>query len=158
MAKNYLFTFLIFDFYVKSPTSGPNINDLNYNSLIVYKSANARQSSSGITNSVIEILQKYFSKTNIKLGQFIDISQIASDIVNLDGVDRIQTYRSDTNTYVDGLSFLVWNNAYPTLDISVQSHNLQLEYFQYAFFNNISNLINKIKVIESTGVIQITDY
>jgi hypothetical protein len=149
---------MMFDFYVKSPTSDPTINDLNYNNLIIYKTPNARQSSSGIVNNVIQLIENYFSKTIIKLGQFIDISQLASDIVNLDGVDRIQTYRSDTNTYIDGLSFLVWNNAYPDLDVSVQTHNLQLQYFQYAYFNNMSNLINKIKVIESTGIIQITDY
>jgi hypothetical protein len=149
---------MVFDFYAKSPNSIPTVNDLYYSNLLIYKNTNARQSSSGIINSVIEIIKNYFSKTNIKLGQFVDVSQIASDISNLDGVNKIQTYRSDTDTYIDGLSFLVWNNAYPNLDVSVQTHNLQLEYFQYAFFNNISNLINRIKVIEPTGVIQITDY
>jgi hypothetical protein len=149
---------MLFDFYVKSPTSNPNIDDLYYNSLVIYKTPNARQSSSGIINNVIELITNTFSKKNIKLGQFIDISQLASNIVNLDGVDRIQTYRSDTDTYVDGLSFLVWNQSYPTLDVSVHGYNFELQHFQYARFNNITNLINKIKVIEPTGIIQITDY
>jgi uncharacterized membrane protein (UPF0127 family) len=149
---------MMFDFYVKSPTSDPSINDLYYNSLVIYKTQNARQSSSGIINSVIEIFNNAFSKTNVKLGQFVDIAQIASDIVNLDGVDKIQTYRSDTDTYIDGLSFLVWNDSYPTLDVSVQNSNFKLQYFQYPLFNDISNIINKISVVESTGIIQITDY
>jgi hypothetical protein len=149
---------MIFDFYVKSPTSPTSISDLSYNSLVIYKTPNARQSSSGIINNVIKIITNAFSKSNVKLGQFIDIAQISSDIINLDGVDRIQTYRSDTGTYVDGLSLISWNQAYPTLDVNVQNHNFSLQYFQYPFFNDTANLINKIKVVEPTGVIQITDY
>ena len=92
------------------------------------------------------------------MGQLVNISQIASDIVNLNGVDKIQTYRSDTDTYIDGLSFLVWNNSYPNLDVNIHSHNLQLQYFQYPILNDISNLVNRIKIIEPTGIIQVTDY
>ena len=147
-----------FDFYVKSPNSNPSINDLNYNSLVIYKKSNSRQSSTGIINNIIQILTNAFSKTNIKLGQLVNISQIASDIVNLNGVDKIQTYRSDTDTYIDGLSFLVWNNSYPNLDVNIHSHNLQLQYFQYPILNDISNLVNRIKIIEPTGIIQVTDY
>ena len=119
---------MLFDFYVKSPTTSPNVDDLFYNSLVIYKTPNARQSASGIINSVIELIKNTFDKKNIKLGQFIDIAQLASNIVNLDGVDRIQTYRSDTDTYVDGLSFLVWNQSYPTLDVDVHGYNFELQY------------------------------
>ena len=38
-----------------------------------------------------------FSKEKSKLGQVIDVYKIANDIINLDGVDNIQTYRSDIN-------------------------------------------------------------
>jgi uncharacterized membrane protein (UPF0127 family) len=150
--------YMMFDFYAKSPSSNANISDLNVNSLLIHKTSNTRQSDSGIINNVIEIIKNAFSKTNCKLGQFVDLTQIASDITSLDGVDKIQTYRSDTNTYVDGLSFLVWNRSYPLLDAKVQNHNFQLQNFQYPIFNNVSNLINKIRVIEPTGIISITDY
>jgi len=150
--------YMSFDFYVKKSTEKPNIDDLNYNSLLIYKTKNTRQSNSGIINSVIEIIKNAFSKNNIKLGQFIDINQIASDIVNLESVDYIKTYRSDTNTYVDGLSLLGWNTAYPKLDCDIYSYNFALKYFQYPIFNNIDNLINRIKVVETTGSISITDY
>jgi uncharacterized membrane protein (UPF0127 family) len=150
--------YMSFDFYVKNPTTKANIDDLNYNSLLIYKTKNSRQSNSGIINSVIEIIKNAFDKKNVKLGQFIDINQISSDIVNLESVDYIKTYRSDIDTYIDGLSLLVWNTVYPTLDCDVYSYNFELQYFQYPMFNDIDNLINRIKVIETTGSISITDY
>jgi hypothetical protein len=88
----------------------------------------------------------------------IDINQLSTDIINLDGVDSIKTYRSDTNTYVDGISFLVWNYTYPNLDVNTYSNNFNLQSFQYPVFNNISNLINRISVVSTTGVISVTDY
>lgn len=148
--------YMMMDFYVKSEFSDPTINDLNLNYLLVLKTPNARQSDSGILNSIINIFKNAFS--NVKLGQHVDVNKIASDIVNLDSVQNIQTYRSDTNSYINGLSFLVWNMTYPTLDISVHNHSFNLNYFQYPLLNSIKNLINKIKIINSTGIISVTDF
>jgi hypothetical protein len=146
------------DFYVKSPNTNPNINDINNSKLIIYKTTNTRRASSGILNDVINLIKTTFDKTNLSLGYLVDINQLATDIVNIDGVDKIKTYRSDENIYVDGLSLIAWNETYPNLDIDVYSQNLQLQYFQYPVFNNINNLISRINIIEPTGVIQITDF
>jgi hypothetical protein len=150
--------YMLFDFYINSPNGSTNINDIDQNTLLIYKTSNTRQSDTGIINNVIKLITNTFSKSNVKLGQFIDISQLASNISNLEGVEKIQTFRSDTKTYVDGLSLICWNSTYPNLDVTVRNHNFQLQYFQYPVFNNVSNLINKIKVVDSTGVITLTDY
>jgi hypothetical protein len=150
--------YMLFDFYVQSANSNPTINDLNENCLTVYKKTNSRQSDVGIINNIIEIIKNYFSTKNVNLAQIVDINKIASDIVNLEGVEKIQTYRKDIDTYVDGLSLLCWNKTYPELDVSVKNYNFKLDYFQYPAFNNIDNLINKIKIVNSTGIISVTDY
>jgi hypothetical protein len=150
--------YMIFDFYVKSPNKNLTISDINQSMLYVYKSSNTRQSNNGILNSVIKIITDAFNNKNVKFGQFIDINQISSDIINLDGVDKIKTYRADIDSYVDGLSLLVWNQSYPLLDVSVHNHNFELQYFQYPAFNNVSNLLNRIKIVDPTGVINVTDY
>ena len=149
---------MLFDFYVKPSNSKPSISDINNSKLLIYKSQNAKVSNTGIINNVISVIKNYFSKSNNKLGQMIDINQLSTDIINLDGVDSIKTYRSDTNTYVDGISFLVWNYTYPNLDVNTYSNNFNLQSFQYPVFNNISNLINRISVVSTTGVISVTDY
>jgi hypothetical protein len=150
--------YMIFDFYVKSPNKNLTISDINQSMLYVYKSSNTRQSNNGILNSVIKIITDAFTNKNVKFGQFIDINQISSDIINLDGVDKIKTYRADIDSYVDGLSLLVWNQSYPLLDVSLHNHNFELQYFQYPAFNNVSNLLNRIKIVDPTGVINVTDY
>jgi hypothetical protein len=146
------------DFYVKVDGVDVLVDDVSKCSLVIYKNPNSRRASAGIVTDVINIITDAFNKNNIEFGQMIDINQIATDIVNVEGVDEIKTYRSDTDTYVDGLSFLIWNDAYPKLDANSYTRNYKLQYFQYPLFNNLNNLISRINVIEPTGVIQITDF
>jgi hypothetical protein len=146
------------DFYVKNPNSNVTVDDISNSQLVIYKKSNTRRATSGIVSDVINIIKNTFSKQNVTFGQNIDINQLATDIVNIDGVDKIKTYRSDTNTYIDGLSLIVWNDAYPKLEANAYTQNYQLQYFQYPIFNNVDNLISRINVIEPTGVIQITDF
>ena len=150
--------YMYFDFYVKDPNNKPSINDIANNKLLIYKKANSNKTSSGILSEVIAVITNAFSKANMSLGQLVNTNQIASDILNIEGVDHIKTYRSDLDLYTNGISFLVWNESYPTLDINVYAQNVQLQYFQYPIFNTINDLMNRISIIEQTGVIQITDY
>ena len=146
------------DFYVKSPLSEVNINDISKCKLLIRKSSNTRRASSGILNNVIKIINSYFNNTTSTLGQIIDINQLSTNLANVHGIESFQTYRSDTDTYVNGLSLIIWNETYPNLDAKVTAQNVQLQYFQYPKFNNITNLISRIEIIEPSGVIQVTDY
>jgi hypothetical protein len=146
------------DFYVKDPNSDAKIDDLSNSKLIIYKNPNTRRATSGIVSDVISIIKNTFSKQNITFGQNIDINQLATDITNIDGVDKIKTYRSDIDTSIEGLSLLIWNEAYPKLDVNAYTQNYKLDYFQYPTFNNLDTLVSRINVINPTGVIQITDF
>jgi hypothetical protein len=150
--------YMYLDFYIPTVNSDPNIADIDNNKLIIYKTQNTQKTSSGILNEVIKLINSTFKRSVNKFGQLIDISQLNSDILNIEGIERIVTYRSDNNTYVNGISFLIWNNIYPNLDAKVYNQNIKLEYFQYPIFNNITNLINRISVVEPTGIIKITDF
>jgi hypothetical protein len=150
--------YMLFDFYVQSPNSNPTISDLSESTLLIYKNATTRLSDVGIINKVIEIFKNAFSPQNVKFNHLIDINKIASDIVSLDGVDKIQTYRQDLNLTVDGLSMLVWNKNYPNLDSRVSNLNVKLDYFQYPLLNNPESLINRIKIVNSSGVISLINY
>jgi len=103
-------------------------------------------------------LKSFFNNSVNVLGQTIDIYKITAKLLAIDGVQSIQTYRSDTNTSVNGVSFLVWNELYPTQDVSVHSQNVTLQYFQYPVFNNIDNLASRIQVIQPTHTINPVDF
>jgi hypothetical protein len=149
--------YMYLDFYVPD-TSTPNTSNIDNSKLFIYKTANTRKTSSGILNEVVKVINSTFNRTNNKLGQLVDIAQLNSDILKIEGIERIVTYRLDTNTFINGISLLIWNYLYPNLDIKVYNQNIKLEYFQYPIFNNITNIINRISVIESTGIIQLTDF
>lgn len=150
--------YMYIDFYVKNINVTPSIDDLNNHELVIDKNPNSRRATSGIISDIINVFQNTFSKQNVKFGQMIDITQLTTDIINIEGVSRIRTHRKDTDTYINGLSLLVWNDAYPKLDIDTHTQNYELQSFQYPVFNNVENLISKINVIEPSGVIQITDF
>jgi hypothetical protein len=146
------------DFYVKSSIKNPNIYDIDNSKLLIYKKPNSRRASSGILSDIVNLITNTFNKQNLSLGYFLDINQLSTNILAIDGIDKIKTYRSDENLYIDGISLLVWNETYPNLDINVYVQNLQLQYFQYPLFRSINNLISRISIVEPSGIIQITDF
>ena len=146
------------DFYVGVNGEYPSINNLNFSKLIITKSANSRRADSAIKADIQKIFIKYFDRSVNKIGQLINIYQISTDILNIESIDRIQTYRSDVNLYAEGLSFLFWNDIYPERDANVYSQNVQLENFKYPIFNNLNNLFSKIEIVEKAGAIKTADF
>jgi hypothetical protein len=53
---------------------------------------------------------------------------------------------------------LLWNNSYPENDSQVYSQNINLDYFKFPIFNNITNLTSRIIVKEITGAIKAADF
>ena len=143
--------YMSFDFYVQSPKTEETINDLSSCKLRVVKSQYTRRSSSSIVSDIIDIFNKKFTKKNIKLGGMLDIYQLTSEILAVEGIDSIQTYRYDTNTYTNGISLLVWNTLYPDQDKKIYSQNINFEYFQYIMFNDIKNLVSRIEIVDKIG-------
>lgn len=150
--------YIYIDFYVGIVNEYPSINNLNFSKLIITKSANSRRADSAIKADIEKIFIKYFDRNVNKLGQLINIYQISTDILNIESIDRIQTYRSDANLYAEGLSFLFWNNIYPERDANVYSQNVQLDNFKYPIFNNLNNLFSRIEIVEKASAIKTADF
>lgn len=150
--------YIYMDFYVEKTGSDANPNDLASCYLAITKEANSRRSNSAILSDIELLLKEYFNRKQNKLGQLIDIYQLSTNILNIDGVKKVQTYREDTDVYVEGVSLLLWNYYYPLIDSEVYTQNVQLENFKYPIFNNIENVSSKIKIIEQTGSIKISDF
>jgi hypothetical protein len=150
--------YMNFDFFVPFLNEKPNVDQLDQNYLYIYKKINSKKSDIGIINEVIDIFKNYFDAKNVKFGQIININEILTSINNLDSVEKVQTYREDINTTFDGLSMVIWNKSYPDLDIKTNNFSIKMDYFQFPVFNNLNNLINKIKIINSSGILSLTDY
>jgi hypothetical protein len=150
--------YMNFDFYIKSPISDATIDDLSLNKLRIIKEKNTRRASSAIVADIKNLFLSKFNHSVSRLGQVIDLYQLTSEILNLDGVENVETYRSDTNTSANGISILMWNDLYPYQDAKVYSQNLTLEYFQYPIFNNINDITSRIEVVEQSGFIKAVEF
>ena len=148
--------YMYIDFYI--PTDKTSHADLGNTKLYIYKQSNTRRASSAIQSDVENIIKTYFTRSTNILGQKINIYEINSSLLNIDGVAAIQTVRTDTGTKIDGISFMIWNSIYPTLDAKTYSQNVNLENFQFPIFNDMLNLSNRVVVVENSGFIKASDF
>lgn len=148
--------YMYIDFHV--PTTKTEYTDLGNTKLYIYKKENTRRASSAIQSDVESIISTYFSRNANTLGQKINIYQLNSNILNIDGVSSIQTARTDTGEKIDGISFMVWNSIYMKLDAKTYSQNVNLENFQFPIFNNLSSISDRIVVVENSGFIKASDF
>jgi hypothetical protein len=146
------------DFYAKSLDKTPSVDDLINCKLKITKSKNTRRASSGIVNDIQTLFVNTFNHKVSKLGQVIDLYKLTSDILNIDGVENVETHRYDTNISVNGISILMWNDLYPNQDSKVYTQNVTLGYYQYPVFNNINDIASRIEVVEPSGYIKSVDF
>lgn len=151
--------YVYMDFYLKkSDDASIDITNTSSTKLLINKSYSTRRSSSSIALDIKKIFDDNFSKEKSKLGQVIDVYKIANDIINLDGVDSIQTYRSDVNLLINGLSFVIWNPTYFGTDVYTFTQNTKLENFKFPIFFDIENIMDRIEVVDKSSTIKIADF
>ena len=143
--------YMSFDFYLKHRLNPASVDDVPNSKLRVVKSQHTRRSSSAILSDIINVFSKKFNKTQIKLADMLDLYQLTSEILAVEGVDTINTYRTDDGTTTNGLSILIWNTLYPNQDKTVYAQNVKFDYFQYFMFNNLSNLVSRIEIVDRVG-------
>ena len=148
--------YMYIDFYL--PNTSTDYTDSGNTKLYIYKKDNTRRASSAIQSDIESIIDTYFTRSSNTLGQIINIYQITSSLLNVDGVASIQTVRTDTGAKLDGLSFMIWNSLYPNLDANTYSQNVNLENFQFPIFNDLANLSDRIVVVENSGFIKASDF
>jgi hypothetical protein len=150
--------YMYVDFYLKHPTLDVSVNDIAETKLLIIKNENTKRSSSAISLDIKNIFDTYFSRQKSKLGQLIDIYQITNDILNIEGVDNVQTKRSDANIITEGISFLIWNPTYFDKDLNVYSQNIIMDNFKYPIFNNLENILDRIEIVEKNNQIKLADF
>lgn len=133
-------------FYIQAPNQAPNTEDIFNTKLLIIKNSNTRRADSALQADVANVIRQTFNRKNSKLGQTINLYQLAADILQIEGVHKIQTYRQDYQIYVDGISLLAWNSIYNNQDIYTFTQNLPLESFKYPIFNDIDNLEAYIQI------------
>ena len=132
------------------------IFDVNHESYLeVTLDDNTLYSNNDIKTEVEDIILKFFDEKNFTLGQTINFSDLANQILNLHSVTRIRTvYRNDEgeSRIINGLSFATWTTDIIDSgdDMEVSSISRTLEVFQFPVLYRKADLASKIKVIRKS--------
>lgn len=123
--------------------SNNNINTDSPAQLIITKNPNSFVNNSIIIDQVYDAINQFFDSNNNTLGQYIDLSIITNNILNINGVKSIQT-KYGSSIY-NGLSFIMWDSIYP-VNAKIIQQNESLDKFKFPYFNRLDLLKNKIVV------------
>jgi hypothetical protein len=126
-----------------------NTNDLptiQQSKLVITRDTNNKISRERIRNSVQTTIKNFFDTTKIKIGDRLDLTQLNSSILAIEGVDNIKTVNTITGDTYNGISFVSWNPVFEASDISIVDQNIALPYFKYPYFANPQALTNKIEI------------
>lgn len=142
--------YLACDFGV--PTSSTiGIADVSQTKFVVVQNAKSIKSPSLIQSEVADIFTEYFAISNQQIGQVVDINRMVSDIVAINGIQRIYTVNTVTGTQVLGVSLYVWDPMYTETSIRNITSSFQMSNFQISYFNNADSIINRIVVEKSNN-------
>lgn len=131
----------------------------NNNWLEITISNNSLYSNSVIQSYVEKIIVDFFDQTKQTLGAKVDYNQLLSQILAINGVERVRTVYQPTSNSVyqvpvikNGISFATWSSTMIEFgdDLDVSTSNRTLEEFQFPMLNE-ANLMNKIKVIKRSA-------
>lgn len=124
---------------------------INETKLIIGRAPDSLYSENEIKTQVSRILIDYFTPTKAKLGQTLDLSQLASDIIKIPGVTSITSSRIVNGQQINrsGLSFLVFNPVYSNSgeDINIISQSTVLPYFKMPYLYNPEKVTDSIEVV-----------
>ncbi len=115
---------------------------------VVYRESNDRSNSETIKQKVLTAIKDYFDPSNIQLGQTVNISELTSTILGIDGVRSIRTKNKAENSVFEGISFVAWNPMFEGADVDMINQTKTLPFFKYPYLFRPDSLINRIKVID----------
>ena len=127
---------------------------INDTKLIVNRDPNSRYSETEIKRQIFNILSEYFDTKNAKLGQLVNLDELTTKILSINGVTSLYCSRTVDGVEINrsGLGFIVFNPIYsdPGEDIQAVAQSLPLPYFKVPYLYNPDTLIDQIKIVTPT--------
>jgi hypothetical protein len=124
------------------------IEDIDSFQLEIIRNSASKRSSSGILQEIVAIFKTFFDPINAKLGAVFDYNSLTNQILTVEGVSKIRTVRLNSDSYVENLSFFMWNPTYSNLDKQLVVNNTPLNEFELLYFNELSTIDTKIVIVE----------
>jgi len=110
---------------------------------------NSRRDLSSVKNEVATIFLDYFNTQNLQLGQVVSLKDLSQLILDIDGVIEFTTRRDTASgTLISNLlQLVIYNPVYVTSDFKFTEQDIDLQFFQFPYFKNLSSISDRIEVI-----------
>ena len=138
-------------------TGSLTLDDADNSVLTIVKDPNSRRDNNTIIKDVSSVINDYFARGNSNLGQTVDVNQMTSDILSIQGIKSIYTTNTVTGDRFDGLSLLQWDPVYPTVSPSIIFNNKTLETFMFPVWYD-KDLTSKITITTATKIYENVEY
>jgi hypothetical protein len=134
--------YLNLDLSLKFPGEANKLRYKNSTKLVITKQARALINEDDLKSKVYNIITSYIQ--NLKLGDTIDVRFLNSEIEKIQGIETIETLRTDINRTVPGLSFCVFNPIYNGRDKKIFDTRCKLRPYQIPYIESPSAFRDKI--------------
>ena len=123
-----------------------NVDDAIVHRLEITKLPYTNRTDQSIIADAIDILQRFFNPATNKLGSLFNYSDLVSNLLDIDGVKSLKTVNVEQDLSYDGLSFMMWNPTYPSLDKRTVASNVVLEPFEFFYHYNLQDISQQIYI------------
>ena len=148
--------YVAYDLGVAKPDETISTELIESTVLRITREPQSRISIDQIKNRAHNIIVDAFKK--FALGSIVDISDITSTILNIDGVSEIKTVRTDKDCEVRGINLFAYNPIFPDTDIVSINANTKLPFFKYPYLNNAASIADKIEVVSQFTTTKTSEY
>jgi hypothetical protein len=134
-----------------------NITDKDFTIVEIIKTLGSNRNNQSIIADITNVFQQFFSPLNQKIGSMFDYSTLTANVLAIDGISSIRTKRlgtidGETEDFVEGFSFYIWNPTYPELDKKIINGNTTLNDFEFLYFEGLSTIAQKFVIVENPYV------
>ena len=115
--------------------------------LEIVRTSNSKINKENLKKRIINIILDFFSPLNNSLGQRLDLSDLTSTILGLEGVDKIRTRNG--NEIFNGISFISWNPVYEGVDEEFVNQTTTLPFFKFPYLYRPQTMGDRILITDS---------
>jgi hypothetical protein len=115
--------------------------------LEVIRTNGSKINKENLKKRIANLILEFFNPYNNQLGQKLDLSTLTSNILNLEGVDRIRT--TNNNETFNGISFIAWNPVYENVDEEFVNQTTTLPFFKFPYFYRPQTIGDRIIIIDN---------
>ena len=131
-----------------SNKASPTLDIFNNSNLVIVREGSTRVNKDSLRTKVSAIIIDFFNVDNNELGQLLNLSDLQSRILTIEGIKRIYTENTEEGVTFNGVSLLGFNPLYPDSDIELANQTTQLPFFKFPYLYRPYTVTNNIKIVD----------